>query len=77
MAGAFHVALGRFIVACGSNGANMQSGSYQYSGGTWTALSSSPTAWGWAAMAYDSARQKLVLFGGYTTSGDSADTWEF
>lgn len=77
MAGAFHVALGRFIVACGSNDTDLQSGSYQYSGGTWTALSSSPTTRGWSAMAYDSARQRLVLFGGYTTSGRSADTWEY
>lgn len=77
LAGAWHGLLGRLVVANGTDGATMFSGSYESSGGTWTAHPTSPTARGWTQMVYDSVRGRLVLFGGYSSTGNLSDTWEY
>src|SRR5262249_43980087 len=43
--------------------------------GTWTAVAPPPRRQ--FAMAYDSVRQRTVLFGGYQSSAPLPDTWEF
>ncbi len=47
----------------------------------WTRMSFDPEGRGGAAMAYDSARRRVILFGGTPTVADNsvllADTWEF
>lgn len=54
---------------------------WEWDGSTWTQVSTSqnPGARMDAAMAYDPARQSLILFGGnsWTTGLASADTWEW
>ena len=51
--------------------------SYEYSGATWTAMSSRPSSRGYSSMVYDSARNKLVLYGGYGGAVYLGDTWEY
>jgi hypothetical protein len=36
-----------------------------------------PTARAWTGAAFNSARQRLVIFGGSQTSGDGLDLWEW
>ena len=53
---------------------------WEWDGSTWLLRSpaSSPGARTDTAMAFDSARQRVVLFSGYlTTAGEVADTWEW
>ena len=47
--------------------------------GTWTkaAVNDSPSARNGVALAYDSDRRRVVLFGGGTRSADFNDTWEW
>jgi hypothetical protein len=61
-------------VSDGGNGGQ----TWGWNGQTWTSLSpsSSPSARAALAMAFDSARKKIVLFGG-VGSGPLNDTWEF
>ena len=66
----------------GSGSYSTQGDGYTWDGSTWTQMATTPTHRGFAAMAYDSARQRCVLFGGaqgsypfpLTTLGD---TWEW
>ena len=46
---------------------------------TWTRMNprSSPSARGWPAMAYDSASDRVVLFGGGNDVDDLGDTWSY
>jgi len=56
---------------------NAETWLYNATSNTWTNAapsSSPPYRWG-HSMAYDSAQQKVVLFGGATAPGLSADTW--
>ncbi|MFO1029440.1 MAG: kelch repeat-containing protein, partial [Planctomycetota bacterium] len=53
-----------------------------WDGSTWTAMPAGPSARAYAAMAYDSARQRTVLFGGRSGAypmdwTDLAETWEW
>lgn len=50
-----------------------------FSGTTWSALptANAPSPRFLHGMAYDSARDRVVLFGGRTTNGASDQTWEF
>jgi hypothetical protein len=52
---------------------------WEWNGTTWTqqAPTTSPTARQLALMAYDSARNVTVLFGGVTSAGYVNDTWEW
>lgn len=52
---------------------------YQWTGTAWTLVPTpvSPTARFRYGMAYDSLRNRVVLFGGRTLAGDASDTWEF
>ena len=69
-------------------GGNYYDGSYHYFGDTWEwdgtawkqVSTSGPTARYDGAMAYDAARQRVVLFGGYYYDGSYhyfGDTWEW
>lgn len=46
-------------------------------GVTWSTLSPSCGERAYAAITWDSARRKLVVFGGVNSSGPLSDTWEF
>ena len=51
---------------------------WEWDGETWTQIAlGGPAARGNAAMAYDSGRQRVVLFGGSNSWGDLGDTWEW
>jgi len=54
---------------------------WQFDGGarTWTKVTTavSPPGRGYHGLAYDSARGRVVLFGGHSTGGYLSDTWEF
>lgn len=53
--------------------------SYDYSTNTWTNMNpaSGPSARYGAGMAYDSTDDKIILFGGYTGSAYSGETWAY
>lgn len=74
---AFHASLGKVVVAGGVISSGSLSGSSTYDGASWTSLASAPSARGWVTMTYDSARAKLVLFGGFNSPSYLADTWEY
>lgn len=48
-------------------------------GGTWRELNpaDSPSRRGSPAMGYDPVRKRIVLYGGFDSSGDFGDTWEW
>lgn len=52
---------------------------YNVSNNTWTTLysSTSPPSLSYYAMCYNSAAKKVVVFGGYASSGYSSETWIF
>lgn len=67
-------------------GASYSSDTWEWDGGTlqWTqrctgcvAGSTKPSGRAFASMAYDSTRNRVVLFGGFDSSQDLADTWEW
>ncbi|TMG20539.1 MAG: hypothetical protein E6H99_08320 [Chloroflexi bacterium] len=62
-----------------SSGSSNSSATWEWDGANWRqrALSSSPPARVWPAMAYDSARGRIVMFGGSGATGQLSDTWEF
>lgn len=66
-----------------SGGTVYQNDMWSYNGAGWTQItpaSGTPSARGFHAMAYDAARQRLVLFGGLFISGSTSyygDTWEW
>jgi hypothetical protein len=51
---------------------------YEWDGGEWNVgnAKNRPSRRGSMAMAYDSGRRRLVMFGGQTRSGVAGDTWE-
>jgi hypothetical protein len=55
------------------------SDTWEWDGATWTQQNSagSPPARRESAMAYDAARQRIVLFGGASSSSRFSDTWEW
>ncbi|HZY79706.1 MAG TPA: kelch repeat-containing protein [Cyclobacteriaceae bacterium] len=53
---------------------------WEWNGSSWKQMNvKGPDARGWSAMAYDEARDRMVLFGGNTNWGKTAfgDTWEW
>lgn len=52
---------------------------WAWNGARWTQLfpAHKPAARSGHALAYDSLRNRILLFGGHTTSGDLNDTWSF
>jgi hypothetical protein len=81
LAMAFDAVRGRTILANGASGPNSQllfpADSLDYDGANWSTLPSNPPGRGWVAMAYDSTRGKMVLFGGFANNADFGDTWEY
>ena len=60
-------------------GSSFSNETWAWDGTNWTKLSpvTSPTARANHIMAYDAARQRVVLFGGYNLSGFLSETWEW
>lgn len=74
----FHPALGRVVSVGGtnSNTAAPQVRTWQWTGDSWSVVGTPPAlppARSFSAMAYDSQRQRTVMYGGSSL----ADTWEF
>ena len=67
------------LVRFGGNYPTPLSQTWEWDGATWTQLTVStvPPARAVPGMSYDSARRKIVLFGGEGAAGVMADTWEF
>ncbi len=63
------------------NGGNLKNDTWEWDGGTWTGPLNLPTPLpsvrGYAAMAYDSQRHVVVLFGGHQDPSSLGDTWEY
>lgn len=72
---------GYVLLFGGTNGSEKFNDTWAYIRGNWTelntSLGSSPPARSGAGMAYDSATNQVILFGGNGSSGDLADTWSF
>ncbi len=71
----------RIILVGGNTGTTAAAEVWQWNGTTWTQLQT-PTTAGWTsrsghAIAYDSARGRLVLFGGVSGSTYLSDLWEW
>jgi cysteine-rich repeat protein len=79
---AYDSAAKRVVIFGGSTIANDVSGSlnetWTFNGATWTQVvtATQPDARIQSAMAYDSFRDRMVLFGGLDSSGRFSDTWE-
>ena len=67
------------VVLFGGAAWNSRSDTWEWDGVTWTPRQPlvSPPARHGHAMAYDALRQRVVLFGGWGTSGQLSDTWEW
>jgi len=77
---AYDAARGEIVMFGGSRG------SFSFLGDTWTwngqawvqrFSAPSPSPRGFHAMVYDSTRQVVVLYGGYSSDGPSDETWEW
>ena len=80
-AGAFHTGLGRVLMAGGGGATGTLNDLWGWDGTTWTRIASSgqPTRQA-HGLAYDAARQRLVLTGGLDQPGTAArhqDVWEW
>jgi hypothetical protein len=80
---AYDAARGKTVVFGGTNDQNdgqYLGDTFEYDGRAWRALSvdgPSPRARYGPVMAYDGARNRVVLFGGATGGGEVDDTWEW
>jgi len=79
---AYDSARGRVVLFGGfNNETNAYLGdTWEWDGTTWieaTPATAGPSARIWTAMAYDSARRRVVLFGGADATGGLGDTWEW
>lgn len=78
---AFHVLTGTAITMGGRSvpgSAVLPSTPWQWNGATWSQIPSGPTSRHLHAMAYDSARGKVILFGGIDANFNLLrDTWEW
>lgn len=78
-----HSGHGGYVLLFGGKGAGnqYQSDTWEYSGGSWTNITSTagspPSARSEAGIAYDSVDNYVVLFGGEGKNGPQNDTWEF
>ncbi len=76
---------GKVVLFGGSAGVNTYNDeTWEWDGTSWAKKTpadpegdGNPSARYWHAMAYDSARGKVVLFGGSTDSGSNNETWEW
>jgi hypothetical protein len=76
----FVEARGKVVVYGGLVGSSLVGGTWTWDGATWTMADSStgPGPVGHHAMAYDSRRQRVVMYGGLPTTGPRlSDTWEW
>jgi hypothetical protein len=72
----------RVLFGTGAEGDTFLDDMWEWHNGTWSRLKvATPASRAEACVAYDSGRQRLVLFGGYRGSGDGrvrlGDTWEW
>ncbi|MBI3844779.1 MAG: IPT/TIG domain-containing protein [Planctomycetes bacterium] len=80
---AFDAARGKAIlfggVGPGNSLADFRSDTWEWDGATWVqrAPMTVPPARAYGSMAYDSFRQRLVMFGGFNGLGMMLDTWEW
>ena len=69
------------VVFGGRNGAAHSNETWEFDGTNWSnrsgSLLTAPSARANAEMAYDSQRNRVVLFGGHNGTGNLADTWEY
>ncbi len=62
----------------GPFGVGLLGDTWEWNGQAWTQVQlPGPSARSFVKMAYDTARRRVVLFGGYTAAGFVNDTWEF
>src|SRR5262245_18255351 len=68
----------KLTVLYGGNDGARDGETWEWDGNAWTIKASPGPSWRYAhAMAYDSARDVTVLFGGAVYSGASRETWEW
>jgi N-acetylneuraminic acid mutarotase len=76
----YDTAAGKFVLVDGETSSGYSNGTYTFSPSTstWSRLSpaTSPTPRAEAALTYDPVTNRLVQFGGYSSGGYQADTWE-
>lgn len=59
-------------------GTGLLGDTWEWDGAAWTQVQApGPPARSFVKMVYDTARKRLVLFGGYTASGFNNETWEY
>ncbi|MFZ5439200.1 MAG: hypothetical protein ACOZQL_04285 [Myxococcota bacterium] len=76
--GAFFPPAAKVMVVGGRDGAsNYLAGAFLTDGASWATVTPDCGARQYAAMTWDSARGKLVLFGGVGPAGELGDTWEY
>ena len=72
---------GRVVLFGGFDGNGPLNDTWEWDGQSWTqiatALPNTPTARDFHAMAYDAARARVILFGGFDGAGPLNDTWEW
>jgi galactose oxidase-like protein len=78
---AYDSARGRVVLFGGYRGSSFVklADTWEWDGSVWAerATTTKPSARSGHAMVYDSARERVVLFGGYDGSLELADTWEW
>jgi hypothetical protein len=77
---AYDSALGVSVLFGGSTSSGLSADTWEWNGSSWTRLNvaASPPPMVWTAMAYDSMRSRLVLFGAFNQFGLwVSETWEF
>lgn len=75
---AFDGSIQRVVLHGGTSSTSGLTDTYEWTGTTWTPTSPGPQRYG-QAMTYDTARRRLVMFGGRSTTGSDAllpETWE-
>jgi hypothetical protein len=75
---AYDSARGRAVYFGGGNSSTgYNARTWEWFGGKWNLASSSGSARAYPMLAYDSARQRTVMYGGFGDSGYLGDTWEW
>ncbi len=69
---------GTVVLVGGSDSAAPLVGAWSYDGTAWTMMPTNPGVRSHGAMVFDSTRQRLIHFGGYSTPNSVvAETWEY
>ncbi len=68
---------GRALLVGGNDGVDAVGGAWSWDGATWAPLASTAGVRAMANMVFDSSRGKVILFGGYNVSSNTAETWEY